>query len=124
MLTWIRHVVTGWSIAPNDKTKEMMYEIRLQRLASEPSMDLVMRRPYSDEVEDYKEFKRLRQLARERQEEGTKAQKDAAAPKLAVFVDGTLDTMIGEAEDDDKTSVEKPDQGRLSQGHKDSVISM
>ena len=115
--------MTGWSIAPNDKTKEMVYEIKFQRLASEPSMDVVMRRPYSDEVEDYKEFKRLRQLAREKQEEGTKAQKEAAAPKLTVFVDGTLDMMIGGAENN-LISVAKQEQESVLQGHKDSVVSL
>ena len=60
----------------------MVYEVNFKRLASEQSMDVVLRRPYSDELEDYREYKRLRNLAREKQEKGS------TSPLLTFSSDG------------------------------------
>ena len=68
----------------------MVYEIKFKRLATELSMDLVLRRPYLDEVEDYKEYKRIRQVYRDR-EVATRAKKRATMPVLTVSSDGQLD---------------------------------
>lgn len=68
-------MVTGWSIAPDPKTKSMIYEVKFKRLSSEPSMEEVLKRPYADEVEDYKEYKRIRNEVRMRQDEAAKAKK-------------------------------------------------
>lgn len=57
--------MTGWSVAKDPKTGKLEYEIQFKRLNSELSMDVVLRRPFSDEVEDYREYKRLRQAARD-----------------------------------------------------------
>lgn len=88
---WHRHIVVGWSIAPNPKTKEMIYDIRFKRLASEPNMDIVLRRPFTDEVEDYKEYKRLRQITRDRQQEAARTERGAFMPAVTISQDGTED---------------------------------
>ena len=46
------------------KQQPLTYEIHFRRLPTEPPMATVLRRPYADEVEDYKEFKRLRGVVR------------------------------------------------------------
>ena len=60
----IRHVVMGWSITPEPKSKNFVYEIRFRRLTSEVNMDKVLSRPRADEVEDYQEYKRGRSLTK------------------------------------------------------------
>ena len=86
------HTVRGWSIVRDRETKEMVYEIKFKRLVTEPPMDTVMRRPYSDEVEDYKEYKRVRQIMRDRQELAQAVvKKQALTPIVTVSVDGAGD---------------------------------
>lgn len=92
-----RHVVTGWAITRNAHTKEMVYEISFKRLANEPSMDTVLRRPFSDEVEDYKEYKRLRQTLRAEQEEAANATKGVITPTFTISIDGTAEDSAYEA---------------------------
>lgn len=109
-----RHVVTGWSIhpSPSPDSKEMIYEVKFKRLPGEPSMEEVLRRPYADEVEDYKEYKRLRGEARARQERTPRAKKAVAImPEVMVHVsqDGT-DEWYDEDEDEDW------DEGREDSG--------
>ncbi|KAF2860102.1 hypothetical protein K470DRAFT_217853 [Piedraia hortae CBS 480.64] len=58
--------VTGWRVLPDEKTKKTKYEIGFKRLENEPSMSSVLRRPTTDEVEDYTEYKRLRRRRRRR----------------------------------------------------------
>lgn len=93
-----RHKVTGWSIKTNPKTKRMDYEIHFKRLASQPKMTEVLRRPWTEEIEDYKEYKRLRRLAQEKQAAIAKAKTTATkAPAVTISADGTTDT-IGDPE--------------------------
>lgn len=54
-------------------------------------MDVVLRRPYSDEVEDYQEYKRLRQMARDQQDETMKARQ----PAVTVAQDDGSDDRVG-----------------------------
>lgn len=75
----------------------MVYDIHFKRLPIEPSMDLIMRRPYADEIEDYKEYKRLRQVYRDKAASGAKAKKYATTPILKVSMDGTVSIREGEA---------------------------
>jgi len=56
--------VVGWQIKYNAVKKCCSYNIEFQRLESEPPMGDVLKRPVSDELDDYKEYKRLRQIAR------------------------------------------------------------
>lgn len=55
--------VVGWSIHYDVKNKMTVYDISFSRLATEAPMEAVLLRPHTDELEDYKEFKRLRHLA-------------------------------------------------------------
>ena len=86
-----RHRIIGWAIRPDAKSKAMIFEIKFERLASELSMDIVLRRPFSDEVEDYKEFKRQRQMIRDKQEDAARAKAEASRPALTVSIDGTAE---------------------------------
>ena len=76
---------------PNQKQKQPVYEVKFKRLASELGMDVVLRRPYSDEVEDYQEYKRLRQMARDQQDETMKARQ----PAVTVAQDDGSDDRVG-----------------------------
>lgn len=80
----------------NPKKREMVYEINFKRLASEPSMEIVLRRPFSDEIEDYREYKRLRQVVRSTQEEALKVKKQVTFPTLKVSSDGTTEDTENE----------------------------
>jgi hypothetical protein len=71
--------------------KEIVYDIHFKRMASEVSMDIVLRRPYSDETEDYREYKRIRQAARLAEEQAGKAKRNAAAPTFTISSDGIFD---------------------------------
>lgn len=59
-------------------------------------MESVLRRPFSDEIEDYREYKRIRQAARSAQQQhATKSKKDAASPVVTISSDGACDDMGG-----------------------------
>ena len=89
--------------------KETVYDIHFKRLASEVSMDLVLRRPYSDEIEDYREYKRIRQAARLAQEQAVKAKMEAATSTFTISSDGVFDSSeIGSS---------TPERLKLCQGH-------
>jgi len=74
-------------------------------------MDTVLRRPGLEEIEDYAEYKRLRQLAREKQTESAKAKTNRTLPALTVSSDGTVDVY------EDNTD------GKMSEERKLSVVS-
>lgn len=82
--------MTGWSITSDPKTKQMVYDIKFSRLASEPSMKQVLRRPYVEEVEDYREYKRLRQVHRDRSGGENK-------PTIAITGDGVFEDATAES---------------------------
>lgn len=69
----------------------MIYEVKFERLASEISMDAVLRRPFADEVEDYKEYRRLRQLYRGQGIELGRPRSDAVRPNQNRETDGAAD---------------------------------
>lgn len=96
-----RHRVTGWSIKSDPKSNGMIYDISFKRLPNQPSMDSVLRRPWVEEIEDYKEYKRLRQVARDQQASGARLKKDEIQPLLTsgdatmeIFEDKTADSPI------------------------------
>ncbi|KAK4938196.1 hypothetical protein LTR28_009657, partial [Elasticomyces elasticus] len=60
------HTVRSWSVTYDTVKKEYNYDITLERLPGETPMTEVMVRPWAEEVEDYKEYKRLRHQAHER----------------------------------------------------------
>lgn len=89
-----RHRITGWSIYRSLTTKDMIYEIKFERLSTETSMDLVLRRPFADEIEDYKEYKRLRQLHREQVFEVGNSRSEAMGQVQELGKDGTEDLKV------------------------------
>ena len=78
----------GWSVKMDPKTRRIAYEIHFRRLPSELPMHLVLRRPFADEVEDYREYKRLRQAVRDEQGETRPPRRVAI---VVGPVDGTFD---------------------------------
>ncbi|KAI7532972.1 hypothetical protein KC331_g13306 [Hortaea werneckii] len=84
------HKVSGWTVRTDPQSKQVVYEISFTRLASEPSMNQVQRRPFAEEVEDYKEYKRLRDLHRKRQSSENK-------PKIATSGDAIYEDVTAES---------------------------
>lgn len=104
-----RHKVMGWSIKTDPKNAETVFLITFKRLPNERSMDLVLSRPHTDEVEDYIEYKRLRQVHREKQKEGSKPGLQYSADGvLDVFQDETAQTPFQEAFTDRLPDESKP----------------
>ncbi|TKA68326.1 hypothetical protein B0A55_08545 [Friedmanniomyces simplex] len=91
----IRHKVTGWTIKMDDKRKEMVYLISFKRLPDQLSMDDVLCRPWTEEIEDYREYKRLRKLARIQQTETARTRNDLAEPTVIVSADGVVEVYEG-----------------------------
>lgn len=79
----------GWTVKTDPKTAETVFLITFKRLPNEVSMEAVLSRPYTDEVEDYTEYKRLRHVHREKQKETSK-------PGLQLSADGSLDVYQAE----------------------------
>ncbi|KAJ8607834.1 hypothetical protein MRB53_040027 [Persea americana] len=52
--------VVGWAIRFDRKSKETIYDIQFERLPTETPMEIVLRRPLTDEVEDYKAYVKMR----------------------------------------------------------------
>lgn len=100
------HVVTGWSIVKTPKSKAMVYEITFKRLPSKPSQDVILRRPFSDEFEDYKEYKLIREAVRTQQEEAARA-RQITSPPLIIAPDGTVELSDDEASDTSAPSTGK-----------------
>lgn len=62
--------VTGWKMFIPEKEKskpnpELVWEISFERDPNQISIDEVLQSPHADEVDDYREYKRLRRLQRE-----------------------------------------------------------
>ncbi|KAK0811335.1 hypothetical protein LTR38_003663 [Friedmanniomyces endolithicus] len=84
-------LVAGWTIKMDAKKKEMLYFISFKRLPDQLSMDEVLRRPWTEEIEDYREYKRLRRLARDKQTETARPRIDLATPTVTFSTDGIVD---------------------------------
>ncbi|KAI6868063.1 hypothetical protein KC343_g11870 [Hortaea werneckii] len=84
------HKVSGWTVRTDQLSKQIVYEITFTRLASEPSMTQVQRRPFAEEVEDYKEYKRLRDVHR-------KKQSSEKPPKIAISGDAIYEDATAES---------------------------
>jgi hypothetical protein len=70
----------------------MVYDITFKRLSSESSMEAVLQRPWTEEVEDYAKYKRLKRSAREkRQEAERKAMEMKPGAAVVSGSDGTID---------------------------------
>lgn len=91
----------------------MVYEVKFERMVTETSMDDVLRRPFADEIEDYREYKRLRHMHREQPAEMGKARSGAMGPTRHAATDGTaeLEEKLEEAE-----QLGEPESGQLPEG--------
>ncbi|KAF2763778.1 hypothetical protein EJ03DRAFT_340268 [Teratosphaeria nubilosa] len=86
------HKVTAWSIRQDRKTKEHIYDITFTRLSTEPSMEkVVLCRPWIEEVEDYKQYKHLRQLARSVLHNAPELEQSEDVPTVSTAIDGIID---------------------------------
>jgi hypothetical protein len=56
--------VTGWRITQDPKTKAIHYDISFDRLPSEPPIGPVLQHPNMEELDDYREYKRIRKEIR------------------------------------------------------------
>ncbi|KAG9643402.1 hypothetical protein KCU64_g11781, partial [Aureobasidium melanogenum] len=56
--------VSGWRITQDPKTKEINYHISFDRLPSEPPLGPVLEHPTAEELDDYREYKRIRKEIR------------------------------------------------------------
>ncbi|KAK0931073.1 hypothetical protein LTR29_016449 [Friedmanniomyces endolithicus] len=106
-------LVAGWTIKLDAKKKEMVYFISFKRLPDQVSMDEVLRRPWTEEIEDYREYKRLRRLARDQQTEATGPRLNLATPTVTFSTDGVVDVY----EDGTMT----PDSGSEEEDNSDLV---
>lgn len=83
-----RHKVTGWTLKKETKTNEVVIIITFNRISTESSIDTVLCRPWSDEVEDYAEYKRIRKLYRDKQSEAMNSPLTALDPRTDSAFDG------------------------------------
>jgi hypothetical protein len=87
----IRYKVVSWSIVLDPASKRMVYDITFQRLFSESSMDAVLQRPWTEEVEDYARYKRLKRDAKEKRQEAAQKIMETRPGFLVSGSDGTAD---------------------------------
>lgn len=57
--------VSGWRITQDPTTKKVVYHISFDRLPSEPPMGPILNRPSAEELDDYREYKRIRKETRQ-----------------------------------------------------------
>ncbi|KAI4730620.1 hypothetical protein E4T49_01520 [Aureobasidium sp. EXF-10728] len=57
--------VSGWRIIQDPKTKAIHYYISFDRLPSEPPLGPVLEHPTAEELDDYREYKRIRKEIRQ-----------------------------------------------------------
>ncbi|KAK6432514.1 hypothetical protein LTR95_011314 [Oleoguttula sp. CCFEE 5521] len=85
----VRYKVTSWAIVLDKGTKKMVYDIKFKRLPNEPSMEGVLSRPWAEELDDYRLYKRMRRDARLQA-----AAEAARRPDLVVSSDGTAEMCL------------------------------
>lgn len=109
------------------KNQKMVYDIQFKRLSGEPSMDVVLRRPFSDEIEDYREYKRIRQDMKLNQQV-SKSKGKAMGPTVTFSSDGAQEDMDGyfsDLEDGgsaDSAMADELDEGGVSIGEVEASI--
>lgn len=70
----------------------MTYDITFKRLLSEPSMEAVLARPWAEELDDYRKYKRMRRDARK--EKTQHAGKMDERPDMLSSSDGTIEPQM------------------------------
>ncbi|OQN97653.1 hypothetical protein B0A48_16517 [Cryoendolithus antarcticus] len=78
--------VTSWAVVHTKGTKQTNYDITFKRLPNEAAMDVVLSRPWAEEMDDYRLYKRMRRDARRQA-----AAEAAKRPDLVVSSDGTAE---------------------------------
>ncbi|KAM3422761.1 hypothetical protein BST61_g245 [Cercospora zeina] len=81
--------IVGWSLKFDKKSNETVYIVNLKRLSGQVDFETVLARPWTDELEDYKEYKRLHDL--EHAKSKTRQDKKQESADFAKTVDGTSD---------------------------------
>ena len=76
----------------------MAYDITFQRLSSEPSMDAVLQRPWTEEAEDYARYKRFKKDAREKRHEAARKNVETRPGFLLSSSDGTVEVQSGKSD--------------------------
>lgn len=56
--------IAGWSMVYNGTTRSWTYDVEFKRVETEEPMTNVLQRPIEEEMDDYKEYKRLRERAK------------------------------------------------------------
>jgi hypothetical protein len=98
----------------------MTYDITLQRLSSESSMDAVLQRPWTEEAEDYARYKRHKKDVREKRHEATRKVTETRPGFLLSGSDGTADVQPWSP--DSKDSVWEVDQDHTAESPTGSVV--
>ncbi|KAL1584640.1 hypothetical protein WHR41_06829 [Cladosporium halotolerans] len=83
--------VASWSIIRDSSTDHMSYDITFKRLPSESSMEDVLQRPWTEEIEDYKEYKRVKKEAKDKREEALRKTKEHGPGVVVTASDGPAD---------------------------------
>lgn len=89
-----RYKITGWSLKRDSRTRETEYIVNFQRLPNQVSFETVLARPWVDELEDYTEYKRLRDVEHAKQKE--KEDRQPKSPDSVPAIDGMADANISE----------------------------
>ncbi|KAF2216261.1 hypothetical protein CERZMDRAFT_81401 [Cercospora zeae-maydis SCOH1-5] len=86
--------IVGWSLKFDKKSNETVYTVNLKRLAGQVDFETVLARPWSDELEDYKEYKRLHDLEHAKLKTRQTEKQDSAT--IQNTLDGTSDGPAAE----------------------------
>lgn len=87
--------MTGFTITRDKLTKSMLYEVHFKKVATDTDtndrdLKALLMRPWAEEVEDYKEYKRLRTLARDTERAALDASVETGVALTAT--DGSAET--------------------------------
>lgn len=93
--------VNSWSIVRDPQTKKMVYDITFKRLESEGSMDNVLQRPWTEEIEDYKYYKKFKAEAREKRLQAVRQSVQNDPARAVTASDGAVDERVDEMVDED-----------------------
>lgn len=91
LIDFHRYKVASWSISRDSSTERMVYDITFKRLASEASMEDVLQRPWAEEIEDYKEYKRIKKEAKDKRAETLRKAKQDGPGVVVTASDGPAD---------------------------------
>ena len=91
----------------DDRTKQVTYQIDFRRIEDQLSMDQVLRRPFVDEVEDYREYKRIRQGMQESTHQAPKRTRRIGNAVITGPSDGADDALEFDGDVDPNADVDE-----------------